>query len=120
MVKNGDGTTVDYKFYSYQNDLSDISATDCTGSAAFSYIDIVGKFLFLHDPVTPAYVVCKYDPAGASTPITLTVTGVLSGTIALFDPFMSDDEVVYVLLGNGVQNQIVSYDTTSGTTITGT
>jgi len=123
MVKSGDPIAVPpvgFKFYSYNNDLTDITAQVCTGTAAFTYVDVVGQFLFLHDGGSSAYVVCKYDPTGASTPIILTTTGIVTGSVSQFDPYMVNGDVLFVLVGDGTTNQIVSYDVSGSSPITGT
>lgn len=123
MVKNGNSAEVpplDFKFYSYTNDLNDITAQACTGTAAFTYVDVVGQFLILHDGVNSAYVVCKYNPAAPSTPKTLTATGIVTGSVSQFDPYMVNGDVLFVLVGDGTTNQIVSYDVSGNSPITGT
>lgn len=123
MVKNANPTAtppVDFKFYSYNKDLTDITAKDCTGTATFTYVDVVGEFLVLHDGGNSAYVVCKYSPTGASTPITLTTSNIVTGSVSQFDPYMAHGDVLFVLVGDGTTNQIVSFDVSGTSPITGT
>ena len=114
MVKNGDGTSVNFKFYSYNNDLSDISVKACTGSATFMFIDLVGSYLFLHDNATHNYVVCAYDPTADSTPVTLTTTGLVSGSISQFNPYLVDGTTLYVLVGDGTSSKVASFNAGTG------
>ena len=114
MVKNGDGT-LDFKFYSYTNDLTSVAGKACTGSAAFTFIDLVGSYLFLHDTGNSKYVVCQYDHTlTAMAPVILTTSGLVTGTISQFDPYLNDGTTLFVLVGDGTVSQVVSFDAASG------
>ena len=78
MVKNGNPSgPSDFTFYSYSNNLAGTTARVCSGTAAFTFIDLVGSYLFLYDSGSSTYFFCKFNPSASSTPKALSITGLV-------------------------------------------
>lgn len=124
MVKNGAITpsAKDFAFYSYKNDLTNLNGLACTGTSTYKFVDLIGAHLFMVDNSTsPAvYYVCSYDSA-VTTPLTkvqLVTSGLVTGIISQFDPYLNDENKLYVLVGNGIVSQVVSFNAADGTSET--
>ena len=125
MVKNGDATATparQFTFYSYKKDLNNVDALTCGGTSAYKFVDLIGSYLFLVDNSTsPAvYYVCTYNHEATTPliPLLLVTTGLVTGSISQFDPYLNDGTTLFVLVGNGLVSQVVSFSATDGTSNT--
>lgn len=114
MVKNGNPSgPSDFTFYSYSNNLAGTTARVCSGTATFTFIDLVGSYLFLYDSGSSTYFFCKFNPSASSTPKALSITGLVPKAITQFNPYFADETTLYVLVSDRNNSQVVTYDTTS-------
>ena len=107
-------------FISPTNDLFEgFNECECTGTQNAKLVSLISKVLVVLDGTT--YKVCKFDnynPTTTSAAMDLTLpTAGFTGTISTFSPFFfkRSSFFLYVLMNDGTDSAIYTYDTSGST-----
>jgi hypothetical protein len=104
----GSDFTADYMFSSYSKTGDIDKDRKCLGTNGYLYHNLLNDYLFVSSG--PNYYVCKYKKGADASPIALTTTGLVTGTITRFLPYMIIAKLVlYVLVTDATTSVVVRY-----------